>query len=81
MKALSLRQAGNCENAREHVCRCRCGGALHGIARGDGRGFFEGLPADDPHYIPSKDARKAAKRAEQQARDERRLKALMDLNR
>ena len=46
-KALSRRAAQNCENAAEPVCRCRCGGALHGA----GRGRVEDLPVDDPHSL------------------------------
>jgi hypothetical protein len=79
MRALSLRQAGNCEQAREHVCRCRCGGVLHGARRGDGQTFFEGLPADDPHSVPSKVAKAQRKRTEREQRDARRLAALMEL--
>jgi len=35
-------------------CRCRCGGALHGIKRGGdspARPFYEALPDDDPHHL------------------------------
>jgi hypothetical protein len=58
-RALSLRQAQNCENAIGEVCRCRCGGALHGIARAGKdkppeREFFTTLPEGDPHYLPPK---------------------------
>ena len=45
MKALSERQADACENAKGGRCRCRCGGALHGAARGHVRE----LPDSDPH--------------------------------
>ena len=62
MRALSLRQANRCETAKNKVCRCRCGGALHGAARdlatGREREFFEELPADDPHHLPTKAERK-----------------------
>jgi hypothetical protein len=54
MKRLSLRQASRCETAKGKVCRCRCGGLLHGSARGEGAEFFETLPADDPHYAKRK---------------------------
>jgi hypothetical protein len=57
MKPLSERQARRCEEAREPVCHCRCGGAKHGARRagteGTPRSFFEQLPEDDPHYVPS----------------------------
>lgn len=56
MRKLNERQARNCEEACEPVCRCRCGGKLHGAKRGGDktkRIFFESLPEDDPHYIPS----------------------------
>jgi len=29
-RALTNSQASRCENARHPVCRCRCGGSLHG---------------------------------------------------
>ena len=51
MKALSRRQAANCESATHPRCRCRCGGAFHGTKRGDDTVFFETLPPDDPHKI------------------------------
>lgn len=44
-KAIAKRAAQNCENAAEPVCRCRCGGDLHGAKRGD----VGLLPMDDPH--------------------------------
>lgn len=31
-RALTARQAVACENAQGKVCRCRCGGALHGLS-------------------------------------------------
>lgn len=49
MRKLSYSQANNCENAIGKVCRCRCGGALHGIARGEGEAFFKNLPEEDAH--------------------------------
>lgn len=61
-RALSVKQADKCEQAKEHVCKCRCGGALHGAKRGSGITFFNRLPANDPHYIQSKEAKAAAKR-------------------
>lgn len=45
MRAQSQRAADRCENAVEHVCKCRCGGKLHGAKRGNVRS----LPFDDPH--------------------------------
>lgn len=76
MKALSLAQANNCETAREPVCKCRCQGALHGARRGEGIAFFNGLPVDDPHYIPSAEARKEQKRKEREEIQKRRYEAL-----
>ncbi len=46
-KALSKQAAQNCEDAKELVCRCRCGGANHGAKRGP----VAGLPIDDPHSL------------------------------
>ena len=68
MKPLSERQARNCEEAREPVCRCRCRGRLHGAKRGGGVGdtpreFFEMLSEDDPHYVPSAEKVAEARRA------------------
>jgi hypothetical protein len=57
MKKLTARQAQNCEEALGPVCRCRCGGALHGAKRKgyeQGREFYENLPEDDPHIIKKK---------------------------
>jgi hypothetical protein len=60
MRNLSERQARNCEEALGKVCRCRCGGALHGAKRSGGsstptpRAFFEELDEEDPHYLPPK---------------------------
>lgn len=56
-KALTERQARNCEEAKLPRCRCRCGGLLHGAKRGGvkpERSFYEALPKDDPHCIPPK---------------------------
>ena len=77
LRQLSQRQASNCEQAREPVCRCRCGGALHGARRGDGDAFFNGLPDDDPHHIDSPEQKKAKKKAERDAAWKRRLDIYM----
>lgn len=47
MKPLPYGLATACENAHGPVCECRCGGALHGIARGR----VTELPEDDPHFV------------------------------
>jgi len=64
---MSERQANNCEHAKHVRCRCRCGGAAHGAARGgkwfSDRSFFEGLPAADPHRIPTEEERRASANA------------------
>ena len=52
MRALSERVAQRCEDAAEPVCKCRCGGALHGARRGN----VKTLPLDDPHS-PAKKCR------------------------
>jgi len=46
------------------VCRCRCGGRLHGAkrAQGDDQNFFEALPAEDPHHVPDAVERKQRRR-------------------
>jgi hypothetical protein len=57
MRKLTAKQAQNCEEAKGHVCRCRCGGALHGAKRlgyEQGREFYENLPEGDPHVIKKK---------------------------
>ena len=77
MKQLSQKQASRCEEAREHVCKCRCGGAMHGAKRGNGAQFFDSLPADDPHHIPSKER----KRRERDAAIARRYEMLGAVNR
>jgi hypothetical protein len=53
MRALSQRAASRCETATTKLCRCRCGGKLHGAKRHTefDAWFFEGLPADDPHHV------------------------------
>lgn len=74
-KPLSDKQAQACENATQPVCKCRCGGTAHGANRGgtaaDGsldRAFFEALPEDDPHYLPSEEVRAQRKAARQEAK-------------
>lgn len=54
MKRLSLRAAQRCETAKTKTCRCRCGGLLHGSARGVDH---ETLPKDDPHFALPKGKR------------------------
>lgn len=44
-RALSVRSAQKCEDAVGTRCRCRCGGTLHGAARG----WVGALPPSDPH--------------------------------
>jgi hypothetical protein len=64
MKPLTQRQADRCEQAREDICVCRCGGSLHGASRGSGSAFRDALPETDPHHVPS-EQRKSEIRAEQ----------------
>lgn len=52
-RALSASAASECENAKHPACKCRCGGKMHGAARGK----LSGLPLDDPHS-PSAECRK-----------------------
>lgn len=47
IKVLSQKVAQRCEDAKESVCKCRCGGALHGARRGD----VLTLPYGDPHSL------------------------------
>lgn len=62
MRRLSENQARTCEDAVGKVCRCRCGGALHGANRArkahpEGeipREWFEQLPPDDPHKVTTR---------------------------
>jgi hypothetical protein len=74
MRALSNRQAGRCETAKNKACRCRCGGQFHGKNRAGGeeppeREFFEALPEDDPHHLCSPaEAKKRAKIRRQEGR-------------
>lgn len=81
-KPLTERQAKNCEEAREPVCRCRCGGQLHGKQRGGADAsmqFYYSLPEDDPHYTPSPEAKAQRRRekieAKRRERDEKRAQA------
>lgn len=81
LKPLSFRQATNCETAREPKCVCRCGGKLHGAARGDrglldSRRFYEDLPASDPHHIPSEAERQELRRLRAYRASLRRSKVL-----
>lgn len=68
MKALSKRQARNCETALGKTCRCRCGGVNHGGMRHliekdrEVEGYFEALPEDDPHHVRSKEERRRLRR-------------------
>ena len=58
-RAIGREQASACENAKPGTrCRCRCGGALHGAARGP----VYLLPADDPHRTKRKRRRRKRKR-------------------
>jgi len=71
LRPLSAAQAANCENAREPVCRCRCGGAGHGakrapVGREDDRTFYEQLSDTDPHHLPSDDERRELRRLRKQ---------------
>jgi hypothetical protein len=75
-RALSRREADRCETACEPECKCRCGGAKHGAARGTGLTFFNSLPEDDPHYIPSKEAKAAAKKRAADEKWKRRMAAI-----
>lgn len=72
-RSLSYAQAARCETAREPVCKCRCGGALHGRGRAAPDvptvEYFEGLPAEDPHHLTS-----AAERAARQKRTRERAR-------
>jgi hypothetical protein len=58
MKRLSMRAARRCELAQNGRCRCRCGGLLHGKARGEDTEFFKGLSGDDPHHALPKREKK-----------------------
>lgn len=58
MKRLGLSAATRCETAKGGKCKCRCGGLLHGKARGEDPEFFAGLPKDDPHFALPKPVKK-----------------------
>lgn len=76
LRSLSMRQARNCEEAREPVCKCRCGGTLHGAKRGSGDSFFNGLPDNDPHFVPSKQYKADKKKRENDEKWRKRFEAL-----
>lgn len=67
-RSLTARSAAACENAKSprSACRCRCGGACHGIARGAVRD----LPAGDPHH-PDDESPKERKQRERRESDQR----------
>jgi hypothetical protein len=80
MKALSDKQIASCENATTPVCKCRCGGALHGVARGGPNpawDFFYDLPEDDPHHIytrqEKRDRHNAKLREKTRLKEEKRM--------
>lgn len=52
--------ARRCETAEYKTCKCRCGGALHGVKRGTEAQFFEGLPEEDPHFALESKRKKIA---------------------
>lgn len=87
-KPLSDKQAQSCENAAGKVCRCRCGGALHG-RRGGGtnasgsidRTYFEGLPDDDPHRLPTAEEKTAQAEERREARNAQKRAATAEKNR
>jgi hypothetical protein len=58
MKKLSMRSAMRCEAAKTGRCRCRCGGLLHGAARGMDPEYFAALPDDDPHKAMQRQEKK-----------------------
>ena len=73
--SLTMYQASTCETAREPVCKCRCGGALHGARRGGelsggavDTSFFEGLPEDDAHHVTPEVVRKTRSREQRVSR-------------
>ncbi len=47
-RGLSYSAAKACEEARETVCKCRCGGAMHGAKR---QAFLFDLAKEDPHHV------------------------------
>jgi hypothetical protein len=56
LKRLSMNVAHRCETSTTKRCSCRCGGLLHGKARGQDEAFFASLPRDDPHHAKPKRA-------------------------
>lgn len=64
-KSLSARSAASCENATSpsSACRCRCGGALHGAARGAVRALDPG----DPHRPDDEDPKERKRREREEA--------------
>lgn len=74
MRALSVRQASNCETAKTSVCRCRCKGAFHGMKRSGAKepdpAFLAALPLEDPHHVDDKGQKRERKR--QEKRDKKR---------
>lgn len=72
-RPLTARQAAACESAKSppERCRCRCGGAAHGKARGRVRELEEG----DPHFPddPDPKARRRALLDEEHAKRKRQL--------
>lgn len=78
-KPLSERQAARCEQAKDPVCQCRCGGRLHGAKRsgegGASAAFLAGLTQDDPHYVPD-GAAKGARRLERLEEEQRGYRAV-----
>jgi len=73
MKSLSVRQAARCETARHKACRCRCGGALHGVLRNidPPAAFFAALKADDPHHVDSPEQRKVKRKLQREDKRKR----------
>jgi hypothetical protein len=71
---LNARQAASCENAKSpaSACKCRCGGAKHGL----GRGAVRSLDASDPHHPDDEDP-KARKRREREEASVARMRALI----
>lgn len=80
-RLLSEDTARNCEEARKEKCACRCAGKFHGrfanLSEGERaeipRSYYENLPEDDPHWIPS--AEWLARRKARKDEERRRLKA------
>ena len=68
MRALGPKAASRCETAKNKICRCRCGGKLHGALRmlpekeGREQEFFEALPEEDPHHVRSAEEKRARRR-------------------